>query len=340
MGVFKRGNVWWIRFSHKGKIIRETSRSENKTVAKQLLSVRKAEIAQGKLKIKTKDNQILFSEYSLEFLRWTRIHLKPKTFLRYRASITQLTKYLKNHKLIDITKKDMEHYKIERIKEATGSTINRDLACLKKIFNNAIADGITDVNPLIGIKFFTEPKRSVEFLSEIESKSLIQACDTEAIKTFVILGLHTGMRLEEMLSLKWEDVNLDDRLITLKNTKNNKEESIPLNNTALGQLKSLKQNCVYVIAKDNGERYKHIRKSWLRVIKKAGLKNISPHILRHTFATTLVREGADLNAVKELGRWSELKLVERYSHVSKDHRTRVINKLDNKFQDNERDETE
>jgi len=51
----------------------------------------------------------------------------------------------------------------------------------------------------------------------------------------------------------------------------------------------------------------------------------------------LVREGADLNAVKELGRWSDLKLVERYSHVSSDHRTRVINKLDNKFEEDEFD---
>nr|MBC8184698.1 site-specific integrase [candidate division KSB1 bacterium] len=141
-----------------------------------------------------------------------------------------------------------------------------------------------------------------------------------------------------MLSLKWEDVNLDDKLITLKDTKNNKEETIPLNNTALDRLKNLNQISEYVVSKDDGDRYRDIRKSWQRVIKKAGLKNITPHILRHTFATTLVREGADLNAVKELGRWGDLKLLERYSHVSKDHRTRVINKLDNKFQDDDKDD--
>jgi site-specific recombinase XerD len=60
--------------------------------------------------------------------------------------------------------------------------------------------------------------------------------------------------------------------------------------------------------------------------------------LRHTFATTLVREAADLNAVKELGSWGDLKLLERYSHVSKDFRTRVINKLDGKFQDDDMDD--
>ncbi|HDP99019.1 MAG TPA: hypothetical protein ENN22_07545 [bacterium] len=72
-------------------------------------------------------------------------------------------------------------------------------------------------------------------------------------------------------------------------------------------------------------------------MKRASLKRSTLHVLRRTFPTMLVREGADLNAVKELGRWSDLKLVERYSHVSSDHRTRVINKLDNKFEEDEFD---
>jgi site-specific recombinase XerD len=83
-----------------------------------------------------------------------------------------------------------------------------------------------------------------------------------------------------------------------------------------------------VICKSDGSKYQNIRKSWIRVLKKANLRKLSPHALRHTFATMLVREGADLMAVKELGRWSNLKLVERYAHVANDHRTRVIGKLD------------
>ena len=183
-------------------------------------------------------------------------------------------------------------------------------------------------------------REALIFFSEEESRCLIKACDTEAIKTFVILGLNTGMRLNELLSLKWENINFDDRLIVLKDTKNNKEESIPMNNTVLDRMKSLKRTSEYVISKDDGHQYKYIRKAWLRAVKKAGLKNITPHILRHTFATMLVREGVDLNAVKELGRWSELKLVEKYSHVSNDHRTRVIHKLAKKFQDDDKNETD
>ncbi|MCU0643488.1 MAG: site-specific integrase [bacterium] len=332
MGVYQRGSIWWIRYSHKGKIIRETSNSENKTVAKKLLSIRKAEIAQGKYKIKSNDSQILFQDYANEFLRWAKIHRKPKSFLRYQTSVNQLIPYFGKIKLASISKKDIERYKANRIAQVSGSTINRDLACLKKMYNNAISDGIVEINPVIGVEFFKEPRRSPNFLSDDEAVKLIEACDTDAIKTFVILGLNTGMRLNELLSLKWDDVNLDDRLIVLKDTKNNKEDSIPLNDTALEQLQQQNRISEYVVCKSDGSKYQNIRKSWIRVLKKANLRKLSPHALRHTFATMLVREGADLMAVKELGRWSNLKLVERYAHVANDHRTRVISKLDNKFQ--------
>ncbi len=66
-----------------------------------------------------------------------------------------------------------------------------------------IADDILEHNPVVGVEFFKEPKRSVKFLSDEEAKRLIDACDTLAIKTFVVLGLNTGMRLNELLSLKF-----------------------------------------------------------------------------------------------------------------------------------------
>ena len=89
------------------------------------------------------------------------------------------------------------------------------------MFNNAIADGIIETKPVIGIEFFKEPNRSIDFLSEEEGRRLLRARDTEAIRAFVTLGLNTGMRLNELLPLKWDDVNLGDRLIVLRDSKNN-----------------------------------------------------------------------------------------------------------------------
>jgi len=85
------------------------------------------------------------------------------------------------------------------------------------------------------------------------------------------------------------------------------------------------------VSKQDGSGYYNFRKQWNQIIRRCGLKDCTPHVLRHTFATELVRSGADLMVIKELGRWSSLELVQRYAHVAKDHRTRVIRLLDNKF---------
>ena len=84
------------------------------------------------------------------------------------------------------------------------------------------------------------------------------------------------------------------------------------------------------ICKKDGTKYTNIRKSWNALVKKCNI-DCTPHVLRHTFCTELVRSEADLMVVKESGRWSDLKMVQRYAHVAKDHRTRAIHLLDDKY---------
>lgn len=333
MGLFKRRGceVWQMRFFHNGKMIYASSKTKNRRLAQTKLDAIKTEIAQGKFHFVGKENQITFSDYSQLFLEWIKIHRKDSTWRRYKSSIAILTPYFGKQKLTKIQKSDLEKYKSSRVPVVEGATINRDLACFKKLFNRAIADGYCQNNPVNGIEFFREPLKAIEYLSEDEASKLIAACDEVPIKSFVILGLNTGMRLEELLSLSWENISFEDRTIVLDETKRGRDDTIPMNETVFELLLKQAKTSGYVISKSNGERYKDIRKPWNRILKKSGIKRCTPHILRHTFATTLVREGADLMAVKELGRWSELKLLERYAHVAKDHRTRVIALLDGKF---------
>ncbi len=186
-GLYQRGNIQYIRFADQnGEIQRESSGSKNKSVAKQLLSVRKAEVVQGKFKKIKRKEKVLFKDYAQVFLRWAKLHRKSMTFRRYECSITQLLKYLGPIFINDIKRQHIEVFKDKRKKSVVGSTINRDLACLRKLFNNAIDDEIIDVNPLSKIDFFKEPKKSINFLSEEEAKRLIKSCDNEMTKSFPI----------------------------------------------------------------------------------------------------------------------------------------------------------
>jgi integrase len=218
-----------------------------------------------------------------------------------------------------------------RSAHVSGSTINRDLACLKKLFNRALSDGYCEINPVVGVEFDKEPLRALDYLNEKEAKALIKACDTIAIKTFVVLGLNTGMRSQELLSLRWADLNFEDNVITLRSTKKGGDDTVPMNNNVVTLLSGLERKSNFVIHKSDGNRYNNIRKSWNRVVKLAGITKCSPHILRHTFGTTLHRRGVDLLTLKELGRWSDLKLLERYVHVGKEHSVRKISVLDEGF---------
>ena len=139
------------------------------------------------------------------------------------------------------------------------------------------------------------------------------------------------MRYNELLALKWDDVSLDDRVIMISDQKNNKVNRIPMTKNVEEYLRNTEQNGEYVISKSDGTGYYNIRKLWNNLVKKCGLAGCTPHVLRHTFATEFVKSGADLLVVKGFGRWADLKMVMRYAHAAKSHRTRVIHLLDDKF---------
>ena len=331
-GLYKRGGIWYIRFAdQEGNLQRESTHTGNKNAAKQLLAIRKAEVLQRKYNPIKRREKRTFQDYSDEFLRWAKVNTKKKSFERYRTSVRQLLLHFKEKKMDELKRKDIESFKEKRKEEVSAASINRDLACLKKLYNNAIADEVVDSNPVAKINFMKEPIRSPHFLSEEQAAKLIRACDNIALKTFVIIGLNTGMRLNEILSLKWEQINFIDKIITLHNTKNSQEDSIPLTADVLRQLESIPRISEYVVVKEDGTRYVNFMKQWKKLIEKAKIGKVTPHVLRHTWATALVRAGVDLMTVKELGRWSDLKLVTRYSHIDATHRTREIHRLEGKF---------
>ena len=330
MGVYKRGKVWYISYMVDGRQKKEKV-CENKKIAEQALLIRKAEVAQGKFRVASKRRRVLFRDFGEEFLVWIGEHRKPETLRRYRTSMKALVAYFGHRLLGDIHPFHIEGYKSKRIEAVQGATVNRDLACLKRMFNLAIKWEQAKTNPARDIEFYTESKQSIRFLSENEASLLLSACKDQTQRLFVLIGLHAGLRYKEILSLKWSHINLDDRILVVSESKNNKAAEIPMTNDIHEALNSAKRFGDFVISKGDGTPYVNFRKQWNQIIQQCGLKDCTPHVLRHTFATELVRSGADLMAIKELGRWSSLELVQRYAHVSKDHRTRVIHLLNNKF---------
>jgi len=110
--------------------------------------------------------------------------------------------------------------------------------------------------------------------------------------------------------------------------RNGERRVIPLNTTAQQALSNLKQTATseFVFAR-NQMPYRHIRKSFDRACERAKLHGVTPHVLRHTFASRLVMSGADLRTVQELGGWKDMGMVMRYSHLSPSHKAEAVQRI-------------
>ncbi len=124
----------------------------------------------------------------------------------------------------------------------------------------------------------------------------------EHLKPIVTVALHTGMRLSEILNLKWTQVDLNHGFILLDITKNGERREIPIDNTLIKMFNNMPRGfeSKYVFAGKDCDTYKSVKRSFSTALKKAEIRDFRFHDLRHTFASHLVMAGVDLISVKEL----------------------------------------
>jgi len=236
--VYRRGKIWYIDFFADGRRIREAA-GENKRFAETALSKRLTEVAEGSFLNIKKDEKIKFEVFAQEYLE---VHAKNKR--SYHSDVDRiktLNRFFGNKFLHEITPFAVEKFKTERAKEVSGATVNRDMACLKCLFNKAIAwSRYSGKNPVKGIKLFKEQPR-LRFLEKEEIFKLLANCD-EHLKPIVIAALHTGMRKGEILNLKWHDIDFKRDIAYLYQTKNGERREIRINNEvkAIGNVKMRK----------------------------------------------------------------------------------------------------
>jgi integrase len=193
-----------------------------------------------------------------------------------------------------------------------------------------------------------EPQGRVRFLTDDEFDRLCDACP-EWLKSIVLTARHTGMRKENILSLKWDQVDLFRRVITLERTKNDERLSIPINDTLMELFKRLSKirhiqnqyvfshpNAKKKSAKGtfNGKRYYEVKTSFQEALKKAGIKDFRFHDLRHCFASDFVQRRVDLYVVQKLLGHKSQAMTQRYSHLAPENLRDAVLKLDEKSNTN------
>lgn len=181
----------------------------------------------------------------------------------------------------------------------TGSTItaNRTLALISSVYSWAIASGICDSNPVIGIRRNKEKSRD-RFLQGDELPRFFQAlAETPNIilRDYVLISLLTGARQANVLSMRWQDINLDRAEWRIEETKNGTPQTVALSPEAIEVLNSRDQSGIFVFpGTGKTGHYADPKKGWFRLLESADIKNLRMHDLRRTLGSWQAKTGASL----------------------------------------------
>jgi integrase len=334
MRVYKRGKRWYLDINFEGRRIRKVIKgARNKTEANAALAAIETDMLRGEFNFK-KEKKILFEDFaSMYFERHSK--LNKRSWRRDICSIQVLSTYFKRMLISSIAAFHIEGYKSHRKKKVKGSTINRELACLKHMFTKAIAWGYVTSNPVKGVRFNEENgAEHWQILTRDQIIRLLTNCKSP-MKEIIQLALTTGMRRGEILALKWGDIDFQSEYILVRKSKSGRSRKVPLNDVSLRTLLDLKEEngaFDYVFFNKQTESFlKDPKRAFKTACKKSGVVNLRFHDLRHNAATFMIQDGADIHTVSKILGHSDIRVTMKYSHPDFDGRKKAAKSLENMF---------
>lgn len=226
-----------------------------------------------------------------------------------------------------------EYCTYRQLSGVKNSTINRELTLIRSAFNYYLLYNSDNFkNPFNRFKLF-EADYMPRFLTTLECRLLLSATlyhNNTMLYDFVTLALNTGCRASELTTLTWNNVNLDDRYIVIRNSlsKNKKTVYKPINTVCVAALIRLKTHKHYVFYNHNTDKnIRSFRRGFENAVKRADLGYVRIHDLRHTFASFLIKNGVPLYHVSTLLGHSDIRVTQRYAHLAPENLHDVLKNL-------------
>ncbi len=267
----------------------------------------------------------------LDYLKYEK-NYSEHTIINYKKDLEEFYKYTQD--ITNITyNKIREYLKVLHDKKHTNKTISRHISTLKSFYKYLLQEEYIDNNPL---KLITLPKIEKKLPNYINYDDLEKLLDIDInnildLRNRLILELlySTGIRVSELVNIKINDIDINNNCIIVLG-KGKKQRYVYFGNKCLELIKK------YIEKRNSNYEYLLLNKNYTKltdrgvrlivdnIVKKSCLnKNISPHTFRHTFATHLLNEGADLKIVQELLGHSDITTTGIYTHVSNEHLRKV-----------------
>lgn len=322
MGLYRRGKIYWCSIKMQGTRIQESLKTDNRKLAEKLYAKVYTEAVEGRYFDQVKAKRILFSEMVEKYL-------SKYEKLRGRTSLTRLMPVFGQLTLAEITTERISDYHRDRLKVVKPATVYQELSLMRRMFNVARREWkwVRD-NPVADLSFSVGNKNARErWLNYEEEKRLLDCAGNPVwLRPVLVFALHTGMRRGEIISLKWTDVDFPRRLVRVLKSKNGEKRSVPMSKTVYELLRG--QNIRDISGRVFPVSARCLRQGFEKAVDRAGLQDFTFHDLRHTFATRLVQNGAELYKVKELLGHKSISMTMRYSHHCPDSLRSSIEILD------------
>lgn len=334
MSVYKKNEKWYYNFMIDGVRYHKAIKGcNNHKDALKAESIVKSEVMRGKFELVDNTENTTLKQAIDLYLEYSKANKRShKLDDNYCKVFSEF--FGNNTRLKDITPQKIERFKLYLKQDKRNSTVNRYLEAMSKMFNVAISNDITRLNPIKEIKKLKQDNLKIRFLTKDEEIRLFKVLESNSIYhhyiPIIICALQTGMRKGEIKNLKWSNIDFENRYIELLKTKSGKARKIPISKKLMAEFLKLKANKLseYVFTNPyTGTKYNHLQHGFTSALEKANIQNFRFHDLRHTAATRMTEMGIDLAVVQEILGHSDIKTTMRYAHPVPERKLKAIEVL-------------
>jgi len=312
----------------------------SKWAARRLYELRKTQVREGRWFPARRQRAALFDDLLREYRKAKE--REGKEVQRGEYGYQRLREAFGGRRADAIAPRDVEVFRDRLMETLAPASVVRHLTLLRAILNRAIRDGRLATLPTRGVKWPKENNRRVRCLGDDEERRLMRKLPAR-LRPLVVLALNTGMRRGELLGLRWQDIDLINRTITIREAKSGEGRRLPMNEQVYEALSALRRAAIRaggaaadvaafraaLVFRPSAEAMKTaIKRHFDRARRAAGIEDFHFHDLRHTAASRLAMGGIDLYTIGELLGHKTLAMTARYAHLLPDHLKRAVGLLD------------
>lgn len=325
------------------RVIGRESDGVTRTQAEEAIAALRTRAREGRLDLpKGRKTHRMFKEAAREYLALLEETGGKNLVPKRRHLATGLAEHFGNVRLDQITELMVRQYQSKRTKEGAAiGTVNRELATLRHLLNSAARWGWISKGNVAQFKLAAEPQQQMFVLTDVQASALMEAAHVdqdERCWLFVAFGLGTAMRHREILKVRYDQIDFDNRRIFVPDAKAGEREQ-PITEALAGALRAQQKReadpagwvfPTMIPKQANAGHRTNMARQFARSVTRAGLdvNRVTPHTMRRTAITKLVKAGVDLPTIQRISGHKTLAMVLRYVNVHGGHIDRAISVLD------------